>query len=87
MTFQSISFTDLLRQPVEEIKRAVLEQIRPYVEQVLRRVLEAQWHAWIVTWTRYNIRAFSNEHLAEMAGEVNAEVGRRAIAAGTLTAA
>ena len=63
------------------IRQQVLDLIRRFVEVELRRAYEAAWHRSLITWTSYNVRAFSNENLAELAGVVGEEVSRRNAAA------
>lgn len=61
-----------------EIRQQVLEAIRHFAEQQLRRAFEAWYHEVLTIQIRQNVQAFSNERLAELAGFVNEEVGRRA---------
>jgi len=62
----------------EQIREEVLKAIRNFAEQYLRRSFEAWYHEVLNVQIRQNVRAFSNERLAELAGYVNEEVGRRA---------
>lgn len=62
----------------QEIAQEVLDRIRNFAEQQLRVAIEAQYHEFLTVNVRQNVRAFSNERMAELAGYVQAEVERRA---------